>query len=134
MEAHTIPSLSHRFEIAVEETRSLPVVRVAGRLEQESASTLERVLRSLLRQGRFQIVLDCSRLTYLNSAAGRGLLRCQQEARDGGGDLKWAGLRDEALAILVLLQGKASLGSFQTCEEALTASTKKGKKEVAKVY
>ena len=125
MEAHTIPSMSHRFEIAVEETRGLPVVRVAGRLEQESASTLERVLHGLLQQGRFQIVLDCSRLTYLNSGTGRGLLRCRQAARDGGGDLKWAGLHDDALAMLRLLQGKASLWSFRTYEEALVASTEK---------
>ena len=134
MEAHTITSMSHRFEITVEETHGLPVVRVAGRLEQESVSAVERVLRGLLQQGRFQIVLDCSRLTYLDSAAGRGLLLCQQEARDGGGELKWAGLRDDALTMLLLLQGKASLWSFQTCEEALIASTKYGEKNVATVY
>ena len=121
MEAHTITSVSHRFEIAVEEIRGLPVVRIAGRLEKENVSAVERVLRGLLQQGRCQIVLDCSRLTYLNSAAGRGLLHCQQEARDEGGDLKWAGLRDDALTMLLLLQGSASLWSFRTCEEAVIA-------------
>jgi anti-anti-sigma factor len=134
MEAHTIPPMSHQFQIAVEETRGLPVVRVAGRLEQASASTLERVLRGLLQQGRSLIVLDCCHLTYLNSAAGRGLLRCQQEARDGGGDLKWVGLHDEALTMLLLLLGGASLWSFRTCDEALTATRKSGKKDVAQVY
>jgi anti-anti-sigma factor len=132
MEAYTHPSMSHRFEIGVEETRGLPVVRVAGRLEQESASAIERVLRDLLQQGRVQIVLDCSLLTYLNSVAGRGLLRCQQEARSGGGDLRWAGLRDDALTMLLLLQGEAKLWSFRTREEAVMASTKKWKKILQK--
>ena len=67
MEAHTITSMSQRFEIAVEETRGLPVVRVAGRLEQESVSAVERVLRGLLQQGRFQIVPDNAALV-----AGQG--------------------------------------------------------------
>ena len=110
-----------QFKITVEETRGLPVVRVAGHVENESLVALERVLRGLIQQGHRQVVLDCSRLTYLNSAGMRRLLICQQEMQQDGGDLKWVGLRDDVLRTLLLLQGGTHRWAFRTCDDAVAA-------------
>ena len=84
MEAHTIPFLSHRFETAVEETRGLPIARVPGRLEQESASTLDHVLRGLLRQKPAGLG-DASSVLLLQGEASLWSFRtCEEALIDSG--------------------------------------------------
>ena len=74
--------------IKVEEASNLAVIHMAGRVEHNTIALLERALTHLLQKGQFRIVLDCTQVNYLNSAAMIMLAEYQDKAQDCGGDIK----------------------------------------------
>ena len=58
---------------------------VVGRLDGPGAQTLEARITAMVARGDTRVVLDCARMTYLNSAGVRALLICARSCRRAGG-------------------------------------------------
>jgi anti-sigma B factor antagonist len=75
-------------------------------------------LRPLLETHRPRVVLDCSQIQQMDSAAIELLLHCMEEAMKRDGDLKLAAVSPASAAIMELLRVDRLFEVFATAEEA----------------
>ncbi len=52
----------------------IPIIRIKGRLDIESAPRLEQSLKTVLEAGKVRLVIDCSEMEYVSSPGVRVLL------------------------------------------------------------
>jgi anti-anti-sigma factor len=52
----------------------IPIIRIRGRLDIESAPRLEQSLKTVLDTGKIRLVIDCSEMEYVSSPGIRVLL------------------------------------------------------------
>lgn len=90
-------------QIKHETLGAVDVLRLDGALDAYSFPRLEMALSKLRESGRNSIVLDCSNLDYINSAALGALIGFARRAREVGGDLKLAALTPKIFSIVELL-------------------------------
>lgn len=86
-----------------EELDSLDVVRLDGALDSYSFPRLETTLNGLRDSDRNRVILDCSGLDYISSAALGALIGFARRAREKGGDLKLVQLSRKIYNIVELL-------------------------------
>ncbi len=66
----------------------LSVIKVGGYIDTTTSSEVERALNGLLKQGRYQIIIDLGNVDYISSA-GWGIFISEIKAiRENNGDLK----------------------------------------------
>ena len=81
MELHTV----------AKEVRGVTVLSLAGRVTLgEESSHLRNTIKDLLRQGKKRLVLDLSKVTYIDSAGLGTLVAAYTSARNEGGDIRLA--------------------------------------------
>ena len=68
-----------------ERDRESPVLAAVGRLDGAGARALEARVAAMTARGDTRVDLDCSRMTYVNSAGVRALLICARSCRRAGG-------------------------------------------------
>lgn len=92
-------------EITTERMAHADLVKVAGRIDHDTAPELEQTLRSILKGGRHNIVVDLSGISYISSAGLKTLQATAKAARGGllGGDLRLAGLTPHVKEIFNLI-------------------------------
>lgn len=78
--------------IQTETQGNVDVVRVIGRVDGSTAPQLDQALQGLIKQKRYNIVVDFTRAEFLASAGMRALLYARQQAHEHKGDLRLAGL------------------------------------------
>ncbi len=61
-------------EIETKSLKRADVVKVSGRVDSSTAPDLEKVLKGLMEQGNFRIVVDMSDLKFISSAGLRVLI------------------------------------------------------------
>lgn len=89
-------------EITIEQRAGATVVSVDGSLDALTADQLATALSAEVQSGRTQLVAACAALEYTSSAGLRVLLATLREARQRGGDLRLAAVRDKVLRVLDL--------------------------------
>lgn len=90
-------------QIKHEAREGVDVLHLDGALDAYSFPRLESALTHLRESGRHCMVLDCSNLDYVNSAALGALIGFARRARESGGDLKLASLTPKIYSIVELL-------------------------------
>lgn len=90
-------------QIKHEAKESVDILHLDGALDAYSFPRLEHALGRLREQSRHRIILDCSNLDYINSAALGALIGFARQARENGGDLKLASLTPKIFSIVELL-------------------------------
>ena len=90
-------------QIKHESREGVDIVFLDGALDAYSFPRLEAALSQLREKGRHRIVLDCTGLDYVNSAALGALIGFARRARENGGDLKLASLTPKIYSIVELL-------------------------------
>ncbi len=68
------------------------LVDVNGRLDQTQNSELEQLLNDLLTNGRYQLIIDLSQTSYINSGGLRILVTAWRKTKQQEGDLVLCGL------------------------------------------
>lgn len=97
----------------------ISVVRVEGYIDTTTSAELEKTMDSLLKAGRYMLVIELSRIDYISSA-GWGIFISQiREIRNQGGDLKLAGMIPDVYEVFELLEFHRILNAFNTVEEAV---------------
>lgn len=79
------------------------LVHASGRLDQSLNSELEKTLNELLAEGHYQLLVDLSQATYINSGGLRCLVSAWREARQHGGDVLLCGLNARLKEIFSLV-------------------------------
>jgi anti-sigma B factor antagonist len=79
------------------------LVGVRGRLDQSMTPQLNEKLTSLLKNGRYRLMVDLSGVTYINSGGLRCLVSAWRSTRAENGDLVLFGLNDRILEVFTMV-------------------------------
>jgi stage II sporulation protein AA (anti-sigma F factor antagonist) len=86
----TPPSMNDSGSVNIESTRTGPAVilKVAGRMDAESAPAFEDACKSWVDQGVYRLVIDMSELAYVSSMGLRSFIVVGKLAQAKGGGLR----------------------------------------------
>ena len=99
--------------------REVSEIRVDGVIDTLTASELEQVFDSLLRRGRFRIVVDLAGVDYISSAGWGIFISHIRDVRDNEGDVKLANMMPDVREIFELLEFDKVLQAYSSVEGAL---------------
>jgi anti-anti-sigma factor len=64
------------------------IIKVGGYIDTTTSSEVERALNSLLKQGRYKIIIDLGNVDYISSAGWGIFISEIKSIRENNGDLK----------------------------------------------
>lgn len=97
----------------------ISIIKVGGYIDTTTSSEVERALNNLLKQGRFQIIINLEAVDYISSA-GWGIFISEIKAiRENNGDLKLVQMIPDVYEIFELLEFHHILDVYDTVEEAV---------------
>lgn len=96
----------------------ISIIKVGGYIDTTTSSELERALDSLLKQGRFYIVVDLGNVDYISSAGWGIFISEIKSIRENGGDLKLVRMVPDVYEIFELLEFHHILDVYDSIEEA----------------
>jgi anti-sigma B factor antagonist len=99
----------------------IAIVRGDGRLNMVSAPTLRDTVKRSIDGGRARIVVDMSRVQFMDSSGLGALIACLKSARQASGDLKIVAPSAQVLMVLALSNVDQVLPPHETVEEAFSA-------------
>jgi anti-anti-sigma factor len=114
------PSLNVTCQVLGEQ--SITVLRLAGRLDANTVSQLERALTDAHISGHRTIVMDLGELTYISSSGLRVLLTGRNNARKRKGDILLCNLRPAVREVLEMVGFSAIFPIFENLEQAMDAA------------
>jgi len=97
----------------------ISIIKVGGYIDTTTSSELERALDSLLKQGRFFIVVDLGNVDYISSAGWGIFISEIKSIRENGGDLKLVRMVPDVYEIFELLEFHHILDVYDTVDEAI---------------
>jgi anti-sigma B factor antagonist len=103
-------------------------VEVTGRLTSFEGGALRNSIAQLLKAGRKQIVLNLSRLDYLDSSGIGDLVHTYMSVIKRGGEMKVVGLNERVEEILKITQLHQVFQEFQDEQSALRSFLHRGDK------
>lgn len=106
-------------QIRQEARGNIDIVHLDGAMDTYSFPRLEAALNALRTSQRNRIILECSRLEFINSAALGALIGHARRAREQGGDLKLTALTPKIAGIVELLGFDRILQTFGDEEQAV---------------
>jgi len=115
-----IPSLNVTCRVLSEQ--SITVLSLAGRLDANTVSQLERALTDAYISGHRTIVMDLGELTYISSSGLRVLLTGRNNARKRKGDILLCNLRPAVREVLEMVGFSAIFPIFENLEQAMDAA------------
>jgi anti-sigma B factor antagonist len=101
-------------------TGDISVVRVDGVIDTMTATELEGILDSLLKQQKFNIIIDLAGVDYISSAGWGIFISNIREIRSHSGDIKLARMIPSVHEIFELLEFDSILQSYENIEKART--------------
>lgn len=114
--------------------RDVSEIRVDGVIDTLTASELEQVFDSLLRRGRYRLVVDLAGVDYISSAGWGIFISHIKDVRDNNGDVKLANMVPDVREIFELLEFDKVLEAHSSVESAVARfggpSEKSPKKKV----
>jgi anti-sigma B factor antagonist len=107
------------FSATVRDSGQISIVDVQGRLTSFETGALRDTIARLLKQGKKQILLNLSGLTYLDSSGIGELVQNYLSVIKRGGEMKVVGLTAKVEEILKITQLHQVLQEFQDEQAAL---------------
>jgi anti-anti-sigma factor len=95
------------------------VIKVGGFIDTTTSSEVERALTSLLKQNRFNIVIDLGNVDYISSAGWGIFISEIKSIREHNGDLKLVRMIPDVYEIFELLEFHHILDVYDSVEEAV---------------
>ncbi len=110
-------------ETTIEERREevAVVLSVSGRLDGSGAPLLEARVSTVVAAGNARVALDCSRMSYVNSAGLRGLLVSAKTCQQSGGRFVIAALQPSCRSVVDMSGFRSVMDCRETLEAALAA-------------
>jgi len=107
--------------ITIQERSGVQVIKVTQDLDNYGAADLEKELKDLIGSKNYKLVVDLSKVNYVNSTAVGMLVGIAKQARRKGGDLKVCGLKDKIRKTFDLLGASKVLEIFDSEESAVNS-------------
>jgi len=111
-------------DVYVEEApqnRGVSILRVSGYVDTTTSPDLERRLQALLREKRYHVVVDLSRVEYISSAGWGIFISEIREIREHSGDLKLAGMVPDVKEVFDLLEFENILQAYTDADLAVAS-------------
>jgi anti-anti-sigma factor len=105
--------------ILVREEKGMTVFTLDGRVDTQGAVTMDLSLQSAVNQGKYQMVMDMTDVSYISSAALRSLADVLTKCKKGGGDLKLVALSSKILRVFRIIGFDRYFSIYDTVEAAL---------------
>lgn len=105
--------------IETDNTQTISVMKVKGRVDSETAPALEDALTQLLQNNKNKIVLNLQDVNYMSSAGLRAMVKAYQSANKSGGDVRLAAVSEPIEVILRTVGMMQMFKMFSTSEEAV---------------
>ncbi len=99
----------------------ISIIKVGGYIDTTTSSEVERALNSLLKQKRYDIIIDLSNVDYISSAGWGIFISEIKTIRENGGDLKLVGMIPDVYEIFELLEFHHILDVHDTIQDAVRA-------------
>ncbi len=94
-------------------------ILVSGtRLDAGEAPSFEREAAAIAGEERTKLILDLGKCEYISSAGLRSILKVAKAARNGGGEVRVAGLRGLALEVFTISGFDKIILSFDSVSSA----------------
>ena len=119
------------FSATIRQAGQVSVVEVTGKLTSLESGALNNSIAQLLKEGRKQILLNLSGLTYLDSSGIGELVRTYLSVIKRDGEMKVVGLTDKAEEILKITKLYQVFQEFQDERSALQSFPHGGKSKPA---
>ena len=107
--------------IETDNTQSVSVMKVKGRVDSETATELDDALTKLLQDNKNKIVLNLQDVNYMSSAGLRAMVKAYQSANKSGGDLRLASVSEPIEVILRTVGMMQMLKMYPTNQEAMAS-------------
>ncbi len=95
--------MANPFSIHKSTEEGLSVLALEGYLDAHTAPEFEKTVQAEFRAGRKQMVVECSKLTYISSAGLGVFMSFIEEIREAGGDIKICGLAPKVFQVFDIL-------------------------------
>ena len=106
--------------IHTDSTKSIPVMKLIGRVDSDSAPDLDEALAELL-QDHSRLVLDLQDVEYMSSAGLRAIVKAYQAAKKTGGDVHLACVPEPIEGVLLTVGMNQMLKSYPNTQEAMAS-------------
>ena len=93
----------NEFRIALRERGKIQVMELRGYLDAHTAPNLEEAFQKLLKESKFNILVNCKDLAYISSAGLGVFMAFIEDVRTGGGDIKMSNMSPKVFNIFDLL-------------------------------
>ena len=107
--------------IQVRDADGVAVMRPEGFINAHTVRQFEGALETLVREGRYTILLDCMALNYISSAGLGAIMGLIENVREHGGDILLCNLQENVYAIFDTLGFTQLYRVFGSEAEALQA-------------
>jgi anti-sigma B factor antagonist len=108
-------------QISVDRVHDVTVALIpVEELDASNAAEFKRDIADILAVDT-QLVIDCSRLRFIDSSGLGVMLSCLRQLSAQGGDLKLCGMSKQVRATFELVRMHRIFDIFPTCEEAVGA-------------
>ena len=95
------------------------VIKVGGYIDTTTSAEVERALDSILKEKKYNIIIDLSNVDYISSAGWGIFISEIKGIREKGGDLKLVNMIPDVYEVFELLEFHYILKAFDAAEEAL---------------
>ncbi len=100
-------------------TKSVSVMNVKGRIDSETTPEFEHALLQLVDDNRTKIILNLQSVDFLSSAGLRSMVKGLKGAQSCGGDIRLVSVPEPIEGILLTVGMNQMFKTFPTTEEAL---------------
>jgi anti-sigma B factor antagonist len=107
--------------IETDNTQSVSVMKVKGRVDSDTAPELDDALTKLLQDNKNKIVLNLQAVDYMSSAGLRAMVKAYQSANKSGGDVRLAAVSEPIEVILRTVGMMQMLKMYATDQEAMAS-------------
>jgi anti-sigma B factor antagonist len=107
------------FSATIRHEGPISIVEIAGQLTSFESGALRNSIAQLLKEGRKHIVLNLSRLNYLDSSGIGDLVHTYMSVIKRGGEMKVVGLSEKVEEILKITQLHQVFQEFQDEQSAV---------------
>ena len=107
--------------LETDNTQSVSVMKVKGRVDSDTAPELDDALAKLLQNNRNKIVLNLQGVDYISSAGLRAMVKAYQAAKKSGGDVRLAAVSGPIEVILRTVGMMQMLQMYPTDQEAMAS-------------
>jgi anti-sigma B factor antagonist len=106
-------------EITSVQRDGVNVVSLAGELGMTASADATAYLTAKIEEGRSNLLIDVSGLTYLSSAGLSAILGAMRDARSAGGDVRLAGAEGDIRRVVDMAGIAQVMKIFGTVDEAI---------------